>query len=38
MISVEADALTAMYGDGQIGDATRRRLQHALDLEEGSLS
>ena len=38
LISVEADALDAMYAGGQIGDATRRRLQHALDLEETSLS
>lgn len=38
LISVEAGALTAMYADGRIGDATRRRLQRALDLEEASLA
>lgn len=38
LISVEADALTTLYAGGQIGDATRRRLQHVLNLEESSLS
>jgi CPA1 family monovalent cation:H+ antiporter len=38
LIRVEAETLTMLYTDGQVGDATRRRLQHALDLEESSLS
>jgi CPA1 family monovalent cation:H+ antiporter len=38
LIFVQADTLAALYADGQIGDATRRRLQRALDLEETSLA
>ena len=38
LIAVEADTLNRMYADGQIGDATRRRLQRVLDLEEASLA
>lgn len=38
LISVEGHALSVLYADGQIGDATRRRLQRALDLEETALA
>jgi Na+/H+ antiporter len=38
LIAVEADALTRMFAEGQIGDTTRRRLQRVLDLEEAGLA
>jgi CPA1 family monovalent cation:H+ antiporter len=37
LIAVESDELDRLYRQGEIDDATRRRLQWALDLEDGGL-
>ena len=37
LIAIEAAELTRLYGDGEIGAATRRELQRRLDLEDASL-
>jgi hypothetical protein len=34
VIAVQGRRLTAMYADGTVGEATRRRLQRQLDLED----
>lgn len=34
VLAMQSDALARMYADGEIGDATRRRLQRHLDRED----
>jgi NhaP-type Na+/H+ or K+/H+ antiporter len=38
LLTAQRDELTRLHADGEIGDATRRRLQRQLDLEETGLT
>jgi CPA1 family monovalent cation:H+ antiporter len=38
LLDAQREELTRLHADGDIGDATRRRIQRQLDLEEASLS
>lgn len=38
LLTAQRDELTRLHADGEIGDATRRRIQRQLDLEEAGLS
>ena len=38
LLAAQRDELTRMHADGEIGEATRRRIQHQLDLEEAGLT
>ena len=38
LLAAQRDELTRMDADGEIGEATRRRIQHQLDLEEAGLT
>ncbi len=38
LLTAQRDELTRLHADGEIGDATRRRIQRRLDIEEAGLS
>jgi monovalent cation/hydrogen antiporter len=38
LLTAQRDELTRLHADGEIGDATRRRIQRQLDLEETGLT
>lgn len=38
LLAAQRDELTRMHADGEIGEATRRSIQHQLDLEEAGLT
>ncbi len=38
LLGAQRDELTRLHADGEIGDATRRRIRRQLDLEEAGLS
>lgn len=38
LLGAQRGELTRLHADGEIGDATRRRIQRQLDLEEAGLS